>query len=63
MKLHARTRYIKEFEHKVQHLRHEHQITDGEWLAFIATEAQRMAKYMIRFERHGDYDTPGGIEE
>lgn len=41
-----------------------HQLTNAEWLATIADVLGRQvantAKYMIRLERHGDYDTPGG---
>ena len=39
-----------------------HKLTDGEVLRIIALELGSIAKYMIRFERHGNYKDRGGLE-
>lgn len=42
------------------------QLTEAELLTVLIGELSRMAqstlKYQIRFERHGNYDDPGGLE-
>jgi hypothetical protein len=41
-------------------------LTDAELLSLLSGELHSqisgVVKYMIRFERHGDTDTPGGLE-
>lgn len=37
-------------------------LTDGEVISYISGFLANRAKYMIRLERHGDINTPGGLE-
>lgn len=43
-----------------------HDLTSAEWglliTAMLSRELGNHFKYEIRYERHGDYDTPGDIE-
>lgn len=36
-------------------------LTLSEVIGILAAHISRGAKYLIRHERHGDYDTPGGF--
>lgn len=36
-------------------------LTHGEFQSMIGDLLMSSAKYMVRFERHGNYDTPGGL--
>lgn len=36
-------------------------LTRGEKIQYVAGEMASLAKYAIRMERHGNYDTPGGL--
>lgn len=42
-----------------------HDLTDGEYIRVVANATNSIlsgwAKETIRFERHGNYDTPGGF--
>ena len=42
-------------------LREKHQLTAGETVALVAHELAEDAKYIIRWERHGRTDKPGGL--
>jgi hypothetical protein len=37
-------------------------LTDGEYIQMLSKLISQRTTWMIRFERHGNYDTPGGIE-
>lgn len=39
-----------------------HHLTDGEILMILASSISTIAKYQIRYERHGNYNEPGGLE-
>lgn len=66
-KLHKREVITREAERKFLEdliaLRKKYEITDIEFLQIVMTEVQSVLKYMLRYERHGNYDTPAGIEE
>jgi hypothetical protein len=36
-------------------------LTDVEYLQWLTDEMDRTLKWMLRMERHGDYDTPAGL--
>lgn len=38
-------------------------LTTGEKLRIFSSKLSNISKYMIRYERHGNYNTPGGIED
>lgn len=40
----------------------EFKLTYGEWVSILSDKIAFEAKYQIRLERHGNYDTPGGEE-
>lgn len=42
-------------------LQDEHDLTDVEMLQMINSWTQTKLKYMLRFERHGHYEKPGGL--
>lgn len=39
-----------------------HKLTHGELVMLLSQEISSSAKYRIRYERHGDGDTQGGLE-
>jgi hypothetical protein len=49
------TKFVKAWREK-------HGLTDGEVTKIIASRLASDAMYLIRSERHGDSDKPGGIE-
>ena len=51
-----------EVETALHGLQKEHGLTDIEMLQALAAWQQGTLKYMLRFERHGDYETPAGLE-
>ncbi len=53
----ARVEIVREFL-KVQE---KHNLTHGETVGILAELLTSEAKWMIRMERHGDYDKPGGL--
>lgn len=67
MKQHPRERVIRkaqsEIEWKLINLVNLHELTDGEVLQMLSSFMATQAKYMIRFERHGETETPGGIQK
>lgn len=62
MTMHERTMPVKkaglEISDALVRIRDEHDLTDVEFLQILVAEQQSVLKYMLRFERHGDYDTP-----
>jgi hypothetical protein len=38
-------------------------ITPSEWIGIFLKQASHWNKYSVRYERHGDYDTPGDLDE
>ena len=66
-KLHKRELLVNKATAKlhstVLDFRKEYDLTDIEYLQWLASETQSVLKYMLRFERHGDYDTPSGLEK
>lgn len=69
MKMHPREKIVDEWDRKLQMVlleMMESDLTPGEFLSVIGSvlggAITQRAKYMIRYERHGDGDTPGGLE-
>lgn len=44
-------------------IRRERDLTDVEYLQWLASEQQSVLKYMLREERHGDPEKPAGWAE
>lgn len=42
----------------LEKIRTEHDLTDIEFLQILVAEQASIHKYMLRYERHGDYETP-----
>lgn len=42
-------------------IRDEVDMTDIEYLQWLASEQQSVLKFMLRYERHGNYDQPAGL--
>lgn len=69
MKLHPREDLIDQAEsilNKAIMDIHEIDLTNAEYISVVAdvlgTAITRTTKYMIRYERHGDGEKPGGLE-
>lgn len=70
MKLHPREQVVTDAENEVRTALVEaikkYELTTGEELRILAnlfgSEVGTIAKYIIRQERHGNTDTPGGLE-
>ena len=61
-KLHPRERIVAEAKVGIAREVFKHELTYGERLAILSELLSTAAKYQIRLERHGNTDTPGGIE-
>jgi hypothetical protein len=44
-------------------LQEEHDLTDIEMLQALSAWQQSVLKYMLRYERHGDYETEAGLDK
>ena len=55
----AKAKITLEFFERVD----ENNLTDGEVMSILSGLMSSTAKYAIRMERHGNYETPGGLAE
>lgn len=66
-KIHEREMITREsginFSKMVLTFKEENNITDAEYLQLLNSEVASTLKYMLRFERHGDYETPSGLQK
>jgi hypothetical protein len=69
MKLHPREQLVMKERHKLERALldfMESDVTDAEYISVLSdvfgTAIATRAKYMIRRERHGNTDKPGGLE-
>lgn len=62
MKIHSRERVIDEAGRELYEWERKHNLTWGEILQIFTSRMATIAKYRIRYERHGDGDKPGGLE-
>ena len=44
-------------------LQETHDLTDIEMMQTLLEFQQGVLKYMLRYERHGDYESPAGLEK
>lgn len=69
MKLHPRESIVRKAGSDLLgaliEIREKHELTDGEYLAMLSetfgNSISHLAKYMIRYERHEDYQKEGGL--
>jgi hypothetical protein len=52
-----------EVEIALHALQTKHDLTDIEMMQALAAWQQGVLKYMLRYERHGDYETPAGLDK
>jgi hypothetical protein len=69
VRIHPREKIVDSAERKLSECLREirsSDLTDAEYISVVADAfgqaLGRMAKYQIRYERHGDTDKPGGVE-
>ena len=66
-KLHKREMKVEQAKSQmsiqVLEMKEKNDLTDIEYLQWLTSMQQSCLKYMLRYERHGDYDTPGGLEK
>ena len=41
----------------------QYELTHGEIVSILSSYLQSESKYMVRFERHGNYEDAGGLEK
>ncbi len=65
MKRHERDVHVRkaslQIEMKISDMAREYDLTDVEVLQMLVSYQQSTLKYMLREERHGDRDKPGGL--
>lgn len=57
-----RTDNVADLKDLIRTHQRENDLTDVELLQGLFSYCSSKMKYMLRFERHGDYETPGGVE-
>lgn len=63
MKLHPREKIVDAAEREIELVFRKHELTTGEFMMIVGQMLSRHAKYQIRWERHGDMEKAGGLED
>lgn len=58
-----RTDNVSDLKDLIRDHQKEHELTDVELLQGLFSYCSTKTKYMLRYERHGNYDTPGGLQK